>query len=268
MSLPLLGGGGGSQAGGGAAFYDPTALSTALRAWYKADIISGSDGDPQSTIADSSGNGFGLSAAGAVRATLKAADLNSLNTLRFTAANSQRYAFSASVMNGLSAGSIYIVYKVVASATNYCMLNIGTSGSDSHWPFSDNNLYCDFGATARKSCGAATNAATNYRIISIYSAASDWAMYVDGGTGGSGGGTTALFSTATNTVGWSGAGITIGSNAGLSTFLDGWIAEIYFTNAKQSTGDRQKNEGYLAYKWGLQGNLAAAHPYKSTRPTV
>jgi hypothetical protein len=50
--------------------------------------------------------------------------------------------------------------------------------------------------------------------------------------------------------------------------MNGWIAEVYFTNAKQTTADRQKNEGYLAWKWGLQGNLDPTHPYKSAAPYV
>ena len=35
-----------------------------------------------------------------------------------------------------------------------------------------------------------------------------------------------------------------------------------------TTADRQKLEGYLAWKWGLEANLPAGHPYKSTPPTV
>lgn len=267
MSLTLLGAGpSGVGVGGGGGAWLPTVLGSALRAWYKTDILTGSNTDPQSTIVDSSGNGFDLTQAGTLRATLAAADLNSLNTLRFTAASFQRYPISASVMNGLSSGSVYIVYKGVATATNYGLLNIGTSGNDSHYPFSDNNFYNDFGSTVRKSCGAATNSVTSYRILSIYSAASDWALFVDGGTGGSSGGTTALFSTGTNTVGWQASGNQLGSNFNLNTFLNGWIAEVFFTNAKQSTTDRQKAEGYLAHKWGITGNLDSAHPYKSAAP--
>ncbi len=248
------------------AAWAPTDLGSALRAWYRTDILSGSNGDPQSTIADSSGNGFDTTQAGIARGTLAAADLNGLNTIRLTDSAAQRYPLSASIMSGSAAGSFYLVYKGVATSTNYCVMDIGTSGSNSHYPFSDNNHYNDFGSTVRKSCGAATNAVTSYRILSIYSAASDWAYYVDGGTGGSGGGTTALFSTGTNTVGWATSNIHLGANAGLGVFLNGWIAEAFFTNAKQSTTDRQKAEGYLAWKWGLTGNLAAAHPYKSVAP--
>lgn len=49
----------------------------------------------------------------------------------------------------------------------------------------------------------------------------------------------------------------------------GWsgpISEVVAVSAALSTGDRQKLEGYLAWRWGLQGSLDAAHPYKSVRP--
>lgn len=36
----------------------------------------------------------------------------------------------------------------------------------------------------------------------------------------------------------------------------------------QDTTTRQLVEGYLAWKWGLEGNLPAGHPYKSAAPTV
>jgi hypothetical protein len=29
----------------------------------------------------------------------------------------------------------------------------------------------------------------------------------------------------------------------------------------------EKAEGYLAHKWGLEGNLNSSHPYRNTPPT-
>jgi len=36
--------------------------------------------------------------------------------------------------------------------------------------------------------------------------------------------------------------------------------------AHLSAEDREKMEGYLAWKWGLQAKLASAHQYKSNPP--
>jgi len=51
----------------------------------------------------------------------------------------------------------------------------------------------------------------------------------------------------------------------------GWsgpISEIIATPTILSTENRQKLEGYLAWKWGLTANLPADHPYKTTPPVV
>lgn len=254
---------GAASAVGGTAIWTPADLGSALRAWFQMDLLSGSNGSTQSSVTDSSGNSRTMTAVTA--ATLAAADLNSKNTLRFTGSSSQRYSIPSATLSGSSAASMYLVFKVVSVSATNGLCNLGGTGNDA-FPFSNGQYYEDFGSTARKDNMTVTgSAATAYRIISIYSAASDWAMYMDGGTGGSGGGTTAAFSTGTNTVGFPGGTYLIGANAGLAG-LDGWIAEVVLTNAKQSTTDRQKVEGYLAHKWALLGNLAASHPHKTTPP--
>ena len=48
--------------------------------------------------------------------------------------------------------------------------------------------------------------------------------------------------------------------------LTGYIAELVICNAKLSDADREKVEGYLAHKWGLEGNLPSGHPYKTSPP--
>lgn len=52
-------------------------------------------------------------------------------------------------------------------------------------------------------------------------------------------------------------------------YLNGQICEIVGYNRVLTTSERQQVEGYLAWKWGLQTNLPATHPYsKSPFPTV
>ena len=46
----------------------------------------------------------------------------------------------------------------------------------------------------------------------------------------------------------------------------GYAMEIIFYNSVLNTTQRQQVEGYLAWKWGLQGNLPSNHPYKSAAP--
>jgi len=47
--------------------------------------------------------------------------------------------------------------------------------------------------------------------------------------------------------------------------LDGAFAELVICD-DPSTATRQKIEGYLAHKWGLEVNLPSDHPYKSSAP--
>jgi hypothetical protein len=50
--------------------------------------------------------------------------------------------------------------------------------------------------------------------------------------------------------------------------LNGFISEMVATSSLLSTADRQRLEGYLAWKWGLQANLPADHPFRNNPPTV
>ena len=47
----------------------------------------------------------------------------------------------------------------------------------------------------------------------------------------------------------------------------GTYAELILVSDVLSTLNRQKLEGYLAHKWGLEANLPGGHPYKTTGPT-
>lgn len=48
----------------------------------------------------------------------------------------------------------------------------------------------------------------------------------------------------------------------------GKIAEVVFLASEISTENRQKLEGYFAWKWGLEANLPANHPYKLIPPVA
>ena len=65
--------------------------------------------------------------------------------------------------------------------------------------------------------------------------------------------------------------MTVGHNAGEAGVADvAWnslIGEIIVCNTALSTSNRDKVEGYLAWRWGLQGSLASGHAYKNFPPT-
>lgn len=46
----------------------------------------------------------------------------------------------------------------------------------------------------------------------------------------------------------------------------GHYAEVMFFDVAHDTATRQKTEGYLAWKWGLQASLPATHQHKNYAP--
>lgn len=60
----------------------------------------------------------------------------------------------------------------------------------------------------------------------------------------------------------------------VGAFTDGTLAaainfgEFIIVNGNLTTANRQNLEGYLAWKWGLQGSLPANHPYRFISPTA
>ncbi len=61
-------------------------------------------------------------------------------------------------------------------------------------------------------------------------------------------------------------GITVANRYTDNQSWVGSINEILLYNRGLSLTERQQVEGYLAWKWGLQGNLPATHPFKNAPP--
>jgi len=98
-----------------------------------------------------------------------------------------------------------------------------------------------------------------------------------GGTNGNGGAVTVTstgFSQPTyqtdDTQTWPSAAATGfqigGRHASGAAYGDKYISEVVGCNIKLSTEDRQKLEGYLAWKWGLESDLPVGHPYAASPP--
>jgi hypothetical protein len=64
-------------------------------------------------------------------------------------------------------------------------------------------------------------------------------------------------------TGW--ANFTISDSNTFGT-TDGSLGEVIVTEDALTLEDRQKTEGYLAWKWGLEGSLPVGHPYKNAAP--
>jgi hypothetical protein len=77
------------------------------------------------------------------------------------------------------------------------------------------------------------------------------------------------FQTAGNTSDTNSTLITMGASDALGTVtpFTGYVSEFIAIRSILSDANRQKVEGYLAHKWGLEANLPNDHPYKTTGPT-
>ena len=61
-------------------------------------------------------------------------------------------------------------------------------------------------------------------------------------------------------------GLGVNTNTGDYFALNGYYGEVMYFNVQLSDANRQKIEGYLAWKWGLQALLPGGHPHASAAP--
>jgi hypothetical protein len=105
-----------------------------------------------------------------------------------------------------------------------------------------------------------SNAAQPTRMYSLMRSNTGRNILLNGSTIASDSNTTLLSS-------WNGA--TLGASAETTPpqyFYSGHMKEVLIYTGNMSTDDRQTVEGYLAWKWGLQGNLPLTHPYLLKNP--
>lgn len=62
--------------------------------------------------------------------------------------------------------------------------------------------------------------------------------------------------------------VNIGSYSNENNGWDGYICEILVYNKALTSSEREKTEGWLAWKWGINSNLANDHPHANSRPVV
>ena len=137
------------------------------------------------------------------------------------------------------------------------LLGVGRSGSK--WGIGGRRLAAN--SYAEKFSSGNASGATIVGSLYDYQGAS-YEMFIDGVGEGS-----SAFQTSGNTADADEQRIAIGVAAGLAiAFWHGDIAEQVFVPDDVTTDTRQKIEGYLAWKWGLEANLPSGHPYKDAAP--
>lgn len=251
-----------TTAGAGSRDWLPTDLGAKLAMWQKPETL-GADGSDVTGWLDQSGKGndLTLDTAGSGRPTVLAGAINGLKGVHFAAAANAGLGPPTTLLTGSTSLATFFVSKNVQdpNTANFGapIANFGTEGGD-YWVYTNGGIYSGYGTNTRRDNMDAPGTTTDWHQFMLLSAPNDWRVSQDG---------TDFGSSSTNTVAVS-AAPKIGRSPGIGSYFDGYLSEIVHLNAAPTMAERQLVEGYLAWKFGLQANLPAGHPYKSAKPTT
>jgi len=241
--------------------WTPADLSPA--AWYDAAdaaTITASSG-AVSEWQDKSGNGnHATQATSTAQPTTGTRTLNGLNVIDFDGTDDQLLDATFASLSSLNL-SIFAVQKHdrldVQSMTAWGLgRNTSTEGLFFH---SSYNTVFSLGCRYPENTNVYYTENTNVELLSYVKAGtSSQEGWVDGVSKGVNSGTVTTFTTER---------LALGSRFS-ANYLDGSIGEFIVIPGAVSEEDRQKLEGYLAHKWGLEANLPADHPYKTEAPSA
>ena len=239
------------------------AYQITTHAWYDASDISTID-DTNGAVdlwRDKKGNGRNISETGANRPTTALRLQNNLNVIDFDTANNQHleYIMPASDSIVVSTLDIYALCKKDVLTALY----LGTLDGDANAQVRMNR-FADYSWEIRNDSGnleviTDTNGDTDVHLINYRYDGVEMTIFVDG------------VETVTPTAQTGNVTIDnfirIAGNAfGTETF-DGFIGEWIWADF-QSDENRQKMEGSICHKWGIEANLPAGHPYLNYPPLV
>ncbi|MBS0453959.1 MAG: hypothetical protein JSS14_21875 [Proteobacteria bacterium] len=262
------------------ALWTPASLTTAA-AWYIADDSSNtSSGGVTTVVADKTGRGNHGTASHAGGSS--ATTLNSRSTLRSDYGGGVFTSSDAGLDLGANNDGIsfFIVHKLVNSSSSFpapigtCFtasnaIHVALMRSESGTGWSAGSVSMRTRPTSGAGgveIGSGTDYGTGWMQLGCNRnfAGDTGAIWVDG-TQVASGTMSADPSTSAEVL-----TLAVGNYTGAS-IDDSWVqdwAEAVAVEGNISDTDRQKIEGYLAWQWGLQGNLPSGHPYKSAAPTT
>jgi hypothetical protein len=235
------------------AAWTPTHLGTTVKAWYKADAITGViNGDPISTWVDSSTFGNNLTAAGAARPTLDTSG-------PFAEWNNSGRSMTSAASTSLQDVTWFAVARAASTAANSRTI-VGASASGGI-QIRVNTTTSFIGVNKQGVAAIANSTAattdTEAFLVAVSLGATTYAIGLDGDlTPDSGNHAQTL--TAARTL-------AIGVNSG-AEFWDDAMYEILCVSPAVSEANRQLVEGYLGHRWSVA--LASGHPYETSAPQL
>ena len=251
--------------------FSPTSIS-GLTAWFDGSDPAATGTPPAngasiSTWVDKSGSGHNAVAGGAP--TFAAASLNGLGTLTFNGTTNYLYASGLTVpTNTHSLFAVHNPVTVNGAATppgDTGILRAQETVGYIVFPYSYgvNYGYTTSYISGYFGFGFQNDVAGSWNLYETVVGSSAVTQYQYG--------TVVTANTGLSITATTSDNFTVGSysyfGGSQQQFYWGSMAELLIFNVELSTTDRQKIEGYLAWKWGKQASLSPSHPYYSAAPT-
>ena len=204
--------------------------------------------------ADKSGNARNASVVGTIT---RSNTINGVNAMVYSGA-SNTYFTGAVTNTGTTLTAIAVFLMNAASAASARVLSLGVPGTFDY----NSALYA--GPIQRRvgsslgsfrnmvGVGLAAVIGVPTLFASVYTGSSN-IIFLNGGTSNSG--------ASTGSFGYTNYEIGTAFGEEASNPFSGSVGEVIVYNAALTTTERQQIEGYLAIKWGLQGNLPSTHPF-------
>jgi hypothetical protein len=215
---------------------------------------------------DKSGNDYNAIAKGTPVITTNV--LNSLPgiTVNNTGSGDMTYASSIPIRTFINGLSVFAVYKSLGSNTSQNILFFRGTTS-----FPNNNVSNPF-STEYNKIMVGTNSSVQYTPGSPIYNTSPSVMFINMDQINSlvsqtVNGTSYIPTISSGTAPWTasdnGTAFFLGNRGDNTSSVNAMYHEVLVFNTNLSVPQRQKVEGYLAWKWGLQASLPADHPYLS-----
>ena len=233
--------------------WTPNRLNS-LRLWYDANDplntgIRPSEGALVPTIVDKSG--YGYTATSVNTTPTYSTGISSIVFAQNSYYNTNNYPA------GRSNESLFVVYRTSNISTRYSIIGTNTTGGRELLLFSaSNSLVANASFLANVAFSQTGSALSNQTTTAnLVISNANWSIFVNGASNLAS--VNRSIDNATNTR--------IGNSHWNSNAVD-FIYEVVGFNAPLSTDDRQRVEGYLAWKWGNYSYLPSSHPYKNSKP--
>ena len=254
-----------AQAGGSTAWEpsDDAALAARIGMHFRADELTAAGA--LASWSDVSGNSRNIIASGATQPTAVASVINGYSTVRFDGTTDYLDGVLPSgEFGGNISKTVYMVDKLSASSPvesvlfHYGSPNLSKAFGLSFPSSGSVERFFQWGSDLDAT--PISPARNRWKITVGKKDGNALAMYDMGVIIGSETKTAANITDNTFRLGF------LTSTGGGSHYYGGDIAEFIFVKDASSDAERQKIEGYLAHKYGIQSQLPSGHPYKTVAP--